>query len=459
MDIKQKIADLRASASKHVIAARDKIASYWNKSGRADTEPMPYGQKLFIKTISIAAAGAAVTAAVTNPVTIFGQELSFTWLWIWGSLAYIGFSFRFSDPIGPDELAVRTFFGDPTDVLQPGLPFIPLGLFEIQKLPKTTIQREFPAEPEKIYDGDGEVPPGKKPPIRLPFGESIKDEDSALSTFGKDFEVLDIHKIYGTNWSTKTYEELDELEAIERQKHEGERKLIKFIAELPKKDGISHRVTANVTPVVSWQIENAVDFIQNVSPLETEETKSFTVTEKLIAEMNKRIEDEMIIVLTRLLQKMSLAQALNNVDWINAHLYFAVIKRTLGWGIRVDRAAVKPFGQPKRVNEAIANKAAADYQGSADKELAIKRGEGAAQASHDLQEKTLAGRAAGYRKLKEETGLSGEQVLAGEIAGRIADGGNAVVVGADGFSQLAGVAAAALKPKPAPEKKGAETQE
>jgi regulator of protease activity HflC (stomatin/prohibitin superfamily) len=474
--MKSKLTALRASASKLAIATRDKIAQWWNSfstfvkdtwqkgdlwkrtvlwfKNLKGTKMKINGMTIFGGTVGVAAAGAVVVALATEPLIIFGQELSFTWLWIWASTAYIGFSFRWKKPIGPDQLAVRTMFGYPTDVLGPGLPFVPLGLFEIQTLPGTIIQREFPAEPDMVYHGDGDMPSGMKPPIRIPFGDSIKDVAAARSIFGKDFEVIDAHKIYGIDWSSQTYGELDQLEADERKKPKDERKLIAFKSQVAKDDGISRRVTGNVVPYAAWQIESATDFVQNVAPLETPETRDFEVTEKLIAEVNKRIEDEMVSVLTRLLQKMSLAQALNNTDWINAHLYFSVIKRTLGWGIKVDRATVKLFGTPKRINEAIANAAAAEFQGKADKKLLIAQGEGTAQAARDLEEQTLRGRADGLKALMDETSLSGEQVQAAEVARAIAEGGNAIIFGADGLAQAASVVSAMVNKKPAPDKNG-----
>ena len=407
---------------------------------------IPYKAKLLGAACGGAVAITGIVAALTEPLSVFGLPLSFAGLWFWASAAYIGASFRWTKPVQADQIAVLTLFGNPKDILGPGLPFVPIGLFNLEYLPTTVNQEEFPAQPEKVYHGEiiDTLPEGMKPPIRITFNESIPDSvESAKETFTeKDYTVLDLHKIYGVEWSKYTYEQLDAMERTDTN-------TLVFNPKAPK-DGLARRVTADAVIVAQWRIEDGTKFIQNVTPLETEDNKHLDDTAKRIAEVNKRIEDEMISVLTRLLQKMSYGQAQNNINWINAHLFFAVIKRTLGWGIKIEGAIVKKIDAPKRVNEAIANAAKAEFQGNADKELAIKAGEGAANAARKLVEQTLIGQANGQKKLVESLGISGSEVVAAEVAREIAKGGNAIIFGADGMAQAASVIGAMVKGKTPP---------
>lgn len=107
--------------------------------------------------------------------------------WNWGLamfLAIILYTVASIRKLGPAEQGVRIFFGRPVDQVPSGFVFIPGGLFELSILPRSIIQNEFPDNPENIYrseDGDhGIVPPGMKPPIRIPFGQPGVQTESVL---------------------------------------------------------------------------------------------------------------------------------------------------------------------------------------------------------------------------------------------------------------------------------------
>lgn len=107
----------------------------------------------------------------TKSTDIFGFE------WNWGLAIFLGviiYTVASFDDVGPTELGVRIFFGRPLDNVKSGFVFLPAAPERILSLRKETceiIQNEFPGEPENVFRGDGDVPPGKVPPIRIPFGK------------------------------------------------------------------------------------------------------------------------------------------------------------------------------------------------------------------------------------------------------------------------------------------------
>ncbi|MEN9920707.1 MAG: domain / Band 7 family [Candidatus Parcubacteria bacterium] len=443
--MKEKIAKLRASASKLATS----ISNWWENSdgfsweGFQEWRKKQKGKKMEINgktifggTVGIAAIGTGVVAYFTDPLDIFGQELSFTWLWVWASAAYIGFSFRWKEPIEPNKLAVRTIFGYPTDVLGPGLPFIPLGIFKVQTLKATVNQKEYPAEPQDIWRDEGSPPEGKKPPIRITFRESLK-KGEVKKVLGKDEEtVADISKVDPTKlplakpWREYTDDEFEGLEKISSVPN------ITFrVGSEENLDGLARRATIEAIIIARWRIDYAIDFIRNIGD------------EK---EVDRQLEDALVAALQKLLPRMSVDQALQNVEWINAHLLMKAIHLTRKWGIRIESAHLKQLQIHKGLNDEISAAAKAPFTARATKQLLVAKGEGAAQAARDLEEQTLIGRAAGQEALADKLGLTGEQVQAAEIARAIADGGNTVIIGGEGFAQLAGLFGAMNKPKPAP---------
>lgn len=105
-----------------------------------------------------------------SSITIFGME------WNWGLatfLAVILYTIASMRKVGPTELGARIFLGRPVDEVSSGFVFVPVGIFELKLETRLIIQAEFPADPEYIYrkdDMSGAIPPGKFPPIRIPFG-------------------------------------------------------------------------------------------------------------------------------------------------------------------------------------------------------------------------------------------------------------------------------------------------
>ena len=385
----------------------------WDKSG--------FTQRSLLLIFAIGTTIWLLLLAFTEPVLNAEGEVTFSWarLWFWAVIAYAVLSYRFWAPVPIGFQAALTLFGKPIANVEAGAPYAPLFVIQVNQVTAQVKQREFPAEPENIYRGEmkseDELPAGKRPPVRIQFRDSIS-EDRAQQLFGDDFSVS------GVSGET-----------------------IDFVTDVPV-DGLASRVTAEVQHVVRIRVNNPSQFLTNIGDIE---------------EAFKQIEDEMVSVLYRYYSRMSVGQALMNIRWMSIHLFRAVERRVgaradiRSWGVDVQAAFVKMIHTDHGINIAISEAAQAPFEKSktiidaeGERQKRELEGKGAAVAARELEKRTLEGRAAGLKKLAFEIEVSGGEAQSAEVARAIGEGGNTIVVGAEGFSQLAGVAAAALgKPK------------
>lgn len=384
-------------------------------------KPLDKGWKIILTEIVVTVVIYLVIMKFTTPIAIFGGY-TFSWqnLWFWSALLYIGLSFRFWDVIGPDQIGVRTIFGQPVGTVNAGLPIVPPGIGDIQIFPTITQQREFPAEPQNIFRGEDkeEAPEGKVPPLRITFGESLTAENA--------------EKILGEYYTVTR----------------ADGSTITFQPEVPKDALSNSRVTAEVTPIVRWRITDAVPFVQNIGTIE---------------EVNRQIEDEMVVVLNTIYPRISVAQAQQNVEWMNALLFKAVSRRigaqdghSDAWGIDLEGAAVKPISFNHSLNKSISGVAEASFKGEATvreatraAEATVITGAATAKAKQALEKATVAGKGQGIAAAAKSTGLTPAEIIGAETAQAVGKGDGTIIVGADGVTQLAGIAAA-FAPKPAP---------
>lgn len=378
-------------------------------------------------------------------------------------VVYFAASWRVWRTVQQDEVAILLRFGKAVDEVGPGLVFAPLWIYNIQYLDRKVIQREFPADPEKVFEGDLNertlLPPGMKPAIRITFNNSIPDkEDIVKRTFANDVRILNLNRVTIdevrvwmkrqniNRWCDLNLNELDSLE--EKAIEAGRNDLIVDFVATQGDDGLHRRLTTQVTPVVLWKIIDPIEFITKVGSVEI---------------ANQWIEDDMVSILQRILPRMSVAQAMDNIAWINAHLFRSVTKRMLNAGVQVENAYMKRIPLHHSLNEQISARAGAFYKGTAEAEITRLKGaadadvialtgKAKADAARQLEEETLRGRAAGMKKMAEDLGVGGADVQAAEVARAVAEGGNTIVIGTDGFTQIAGIAAAMQgKKKPAAE--------
>lgn len=380
------------------------------------------GWKILLAEVIIAIVVYIIIATFSTPTVIFGGY-SFSWanLWFWAALPYIVFSIRFWKVVGPDEIGVRTIFGQPLGTVTSGVPVVPPGVTDILTFPTVTQQKEFPEEPAKIFRGeDNEIAPeGMVPPLRITFGESLTKENAKTVLGAENYTVQRPDKTFVT-----------------------------FQTEVPNDALSNSRVTAEVTPIVRWRITNVVAFVQNIGE---------------IKEVNRQIEDEMTVILNTFYPRISVAQAQQNVEWTNAVLFRAV-ERRIGaikghsdeWGIDLEGAAVKPIGFNHNLNKSISGVAQASFDGEAavrkarrDAEAIVLTGAAAAKARQVLEKATVAGKGQGIAAAAKATGLQPADIIGAETAQAVGKGNGTIIVGADGVAQLAGIAAA-FAPKPAP---------
>lgn len=369
---------------------------------------------------------------------------------------YFVASFRPWRPVQPDEKAVRIVFGKPTDYVGPGLVFAPLGIFEVVYQRTNTNQKEFPAEPELVFDGDltdrSLLPEGMKPAIRITFNDSLQNKNEAIQAFGKnELTVVQLRKVdprdyyvqFGpfTNWSELDYHELERLEVLIRNSGDLDM-LVTFNVNKAGKDGLNRRLTAKVVPVALWRVVDPLTFISRVTPL-PEDSR-----EELI---NKWLEDDMVGILQKFLPLMSVAQALENMPWINARLYLSATKRMIGYGVEIQDAFVKVIPIHHSLNEKISAHAGAYYVAEAEAEIIERTGAANAQVARITEAETLKGRGEGMKAAADAIGVSGENMQAAEVARAMAEGGNTIIVGTDGIAQIVGLAQvlkAGAQPKP-----------
>lgn len=366
-----------------------------------------------------------------------GENGAFNWEYVWLTLVfwYIVFSYRFWNSIPDNQHGSLQLFGKPIGNVGSGAPFAPLGIISIKTISKVTMQREFPAEPELVFRGELKarelLPDGMKPPIRIPFSENISEE-KAKRLFGYVDE---------TNPGSFTVVAPTSGEQVT------------FVADTtgdPKYDGLTARVTGEPSVIVRLQVDDPSRFFQTIGG----EPQVF-----------QQIEDEIVTKLNEYYTRMSVAQALMNQRWMSIVLYLAVKARleehgeSRDWGAKLETVQVKYINLSHGLNDSIDDAAQAPFRkrqviiaAEGEKEKRILEGVGEAKASREKEKQTLEGRAAGIKRLANDLEVTGSEALSSEVARTIGEGGNTVVVGTDGFKEVAGIAAAfGRKKKPVTE--------
>lgn len=391
------------------------------------------GWKILLVEIGIAIFVYFVLWIFAPPLHLYGAaeaETNLNWvrLWMFTAIVYIIASFRFWKVIEAGSLAVRTIFGEPVGTVEAGLPIVPPGIGDIILFPSSIQQKEFPAEPEKIFRGpdDAVIPEGMRPPTRITFGLSLNDTN-ARAVLGSYFTA--------TKRSGETVTTVD------------------FNPNVPDDALSSSRVTAEINFIVRWRIHNAVSFITNIG--------TQAPGKDPLEEVNRQMEDEMVVIFNSLYPRMSVAQAAQNIEWMNAVLFAAIERRiqaTNGhsdeWGIDLEGAAVKPINFNHNLNTSISGVAQAAFEARS----TVIKAEGAAQATilggvataksaQALEKGTLTGKGQGIAAAAKSTGLTPADIIAAETAQTIGKGDGTIILGDSGFAGLMAVAKA-VTPKP-----------
>ncbi len=313
--------------------------------------------------------------------TIFGME------WSWGLamfLAIVLYTIASFHTIGPTELGARIFLGRPIDNLSSGFVFVPFGIFELEKAPCVFIQSELPSDPEHIYRGKDKVPDNMFPPIRIPFGVPKKPVDG-------DGTLAD--------------------------------------------DPYNQRMTQEVVPVITWQIDDFVTFLTIIGGVE---------------QAKRQMEDVSIANLTEAFALVTPAVALKGLVTFSDELKVAIEKATSEWGVSIKSAKIKAINFNHELNESIIGIAQAHVKARAaiitaegEKEKRRLEGEGAGAA----EKAVLAGRTEGLKKMMDDLGLEGHEVLGAETARGITSnpGQKTIIIGKGGIGELAAIAGAVFE--------------
>ncbi|OGM89133.1 hypothetical protein A3J77_00820 [Candidatus Wolfebacteria bacterium RBG_13_41_7] len=311
--------------------------------------------------------------------------------WNWGLatfLAQILYTLISLRIVGPTELGALLFFGKPICEVSSGLIFAPLGIIQLRKETRLTIQDELPADPQHIFRKEDIeiVPPGLFPPIRIPFG------------FPKNAKEL--KKINLETSCSETYHKLD---------------------VPPKDDPLNIRITAEVVPVIRWRIDDYIQFLTTIGSRE---------------EARKQMEDCAISSLTREFAKITPAVALANLGTYSACLESEINKRIESWGIKMESSQIKTINFHRNLNTAIG----AVPQAKLEKERDRLAGEGLGAKEKGI----LDGRTAGLKKMMEGLNIVGAAALGAETARAITENKSqkTIIAGSAGFSDLVGVASA-----------------
>ncbi len=261
---------------------------------------------------------------------------------------------------------------------------LPAGMYRYVPVSLRTFQREFPAEPDKIYHGqEPAVPSGLRPPIRITFS----DKKGA-------YKITDDLTLDNTG--------------------------------IADNDPAQTRSTQEVSTYVRWRVLDPFNYLRNIgSEVEAE----------------KQLEDTMGRFLTEVLPQVTLAVAIQNIGKLNEVLEQRVQKSVELWGIDIIDAIIKSTNLSYSFNVAIQNRATAE----ADKQATVTRAEGARQATvlaaqgEAEGEKTkLEKRGEGLKNMAESLNISGEEALAATTAQTILSGvEQTLIVGAaDGLRDL-----------------------
>lgn len=209
---------------------------------------------------------------------------------------------------------------------------------------------------------------------------------------------------------------------------------VTFRGKKGSNEPLEQELTSEVIPVVRWYIIDLCSFISRIVTIMRAKTQ---------------IEDVAVGFCTKQLVQKTLREAINTMHDLGKELQDEIEDLVHDWGVRVDRAFFKQLPLAHKLNIAIqraslrigvAKGVVAEAKGT--KRKLILEGEGRGGAERAV----LNGRAAGLRTMVDQLDLTSQQILGAEVARDIADHpGQTVIVGAEGFAGLVGVAAGISK--------------
>lgn len=255
--------------------------------------------------------------------------------------------------VGPDQIGCRLFLGKPIENLQSGPHLVVWPVEKIVTESKIVIQRQFPAEPEKVFEGDDDalLPPDKVRPIRV-------------THVGNDASADPLERSMTTTISMIVAFQIDNL--------------VEFISTIGSMDNAFHQIQDMMTRTA----QNELVGINVRQALRTKETVSNTIKEKtegLISTWGVRMQD--------------------------AYLDQITISKTLSKSLKDIPTAEIAARQTIIEAEALKKKTELANQAEA-QGIKIK-----GLATADARKLLLEAEAVGYKKLASELGIQEGQVI------------------------------------------------
>lgn len=299
-----------------------------------------------------------------------------------------------------DNLAGIDFFGFPISTPKSGLYVVPFGLMRLNVASRNYKDPRFPGPPDKIY--------------RVPLKKQEEREGGDMPPEGK------FRPIYVTTGEP----DLSQTERDER-----------------KRDGanpLDEQLNIEVSYFVRYRPHQEYGSIfRLVRQISAQGKDIDKAVEDLLREQTERDIKELIAGQTT-------ATIIENQDIFNDVFTLKTQVAVLRLGIDVDRAGLAEINPSHDLNTAQRNARKAAFtrietitNADAEREQIIRRGQGAAEA----ERLRLVAIAEGYKKIKDDTGASGEAIIASETAKEvIGERADTVLLGAGaGLSDLLGI--------------------
>jgi len=276
--------------------------------------------------------------------------------------------------IGPTEQGVRLLFGKPINSIPSGIKFIPFGICELVKLPCLLIKNEFPGNPEEIYRGDGEMPKGKFPPIRIPFGHPTHDTELL---------VLD-------------------------------------------RDPLNQRLIEEVVPLVWWQIKDAVTFLVTIGSVEEAERQ---LEDLSVATLSREFGK---VTPAKVIEDYKFYNEILGNDLVEATQAWGVVIRdakakVINFSHDLN-GAIQEIAEETAKGKALTIKA----EGLKRQKILLGEGEGTAEKA------VLKGRTQGIKNMTNSLKIPAEMVIGAETARAITNnpGQKTIITGLSGFREI-----------------------
>lgn len=299
-----------------------------------------------------------------------------------------------------DEQALLLLFGKPIKTVRPGidgkvgLVYVAYKICKLLRAPTGIIEKDVPADPRFIWHGDatkgdGRVPVGFFPPIRVTFA-TLPDE------------LVKVRSPFGPNRT------------------------------IPKDDAYIQRNTAEVEMSYGWQINNLKKLAVRLG------------TKNTLARAQSQMDDTSVGTFTAIFTKITAAEAMTLLEETNQEIQKKLDETTKDWGVTIAFIRIKPFNFSHDLNDAVSGVAEALQKKKAvisasqgEMEKRTNEGQGTANAEYDL----LAARAGAERLRAEVAAMpGGATAMAIEAIQRGLETAKAVIVPENNiFGTVAGI--------------------